>query len=314
MKTNKTILKVIATLLFLFITTSNIFAEEENGAADKKRVSLEYEIDPYYSSIDLFISLTDKPIPDVGEKEEVEIYKDLLYSSHIPQFLLFEASVNPLPSLGVYLKDRNLDTYNRGEISPNFNLIKAMTAGFEEPHALSVFFGNVVNFATPGEDRLYGNKGYMGYLFSMGNYHIKDNVLINDNWYEIEWKIKGDRKTPTSRLNWSFRIGGKLHENTEIRNILYFSIRRSRIDYEASPAAILRNSGFEYTADVSTKNYDVMRHYFFVDKKWPWKRIGTAFSIAVGFVWESDQKYSGSLKEKEKRDDFQFILRPNISF
>ena len=314
MKTNKTILKVIATLLFLFITTPNTFAEEENGTADKKRVSLEYEIDPYYSSIDLFISLTDKPIPDVGEKEEVEIYKDLLYSSHIPQFLLLEASVNPLPSLGVYLKDRNLDTYNRGEISPNFNLIKAMTAGFEEPHALSVFFGNVLNFVTPGEDRLYGNKGYMGYLFSMGNYHIKDNVLINDNWYEIEWKIKGDRKTPTSRLNWSFRIGGKLHENTEIRNILYFSIRRSRIDYEASPAAILRNSGFEYTADVSTKNYDVMRHYFFVDKKWPWKRIGTAFSIAVGFVWESDQKYSGSLKEKEKRDDFQFILRPNISF
>ncbi|HBA27435.1 MAG TPA: hypothetical protein DCY98_08615 [Nitrospinae bacterium] len=314
MKTNKTILKVIATLLFLFITTPNTFAEEENGTADKKRVSLEYEIDPYYSSIDLFISLTDKPIPDVGEKEEVEIYKDLLYSSHIPQFLLLEASVNPLPSLGVYLKDRNLDTYNRGEISPNFNLIKAMTAGFEEPHALSVFFGNVLNFVTPGEDRLYGNKGYMGYLFSMGNYHIKDNVLINDNWYEIEWKIKGDRKTPTSRLNWSFRIGGKLHENTEIRNILYFSIRRSRIDYEASPAAILRNSGFEYTADVSTKNYDVMRHYFFVDKKWPWKRIGTAFSIAVGFVWESDQKYSGSLKEKGKRDDFQFILRPNISF
>ncbi|HAP67429.1 MAG TPA: hypothetical protein DCQ99_06485, partial [Nitrospinae bacterium] len=202
MKTNKTILKVIATLLFLFITTPNTFAEEENGTADKKRVSLEYEIDPYYSSIDLFISLTDKPIPDVGEKEEVEIYKDLLYSSHIPQFLLLEASVNPLPSLGVYLKDRNLDTYNRGEISPNFNLIKAMTAGFEEPHALSVFFGNVLNFVTPGEDRLYGNKGYMGYLFSMGNYHIKDNVLINDNWYEIEWKIKGDRKTPTSRLNW----------------------------------------------------------------------------------------------------------------
>lgn len=314
MKIDKSVLRAITTLLFLLITTSNIFAEEQEGAADKKRVSLEYELDPYYSSIDLFISLTDKPIPDVGEKEEVEIYRDLLFSSYIPQFLLLEASVNPLPSLGVYLKDRNRDLYNRGEISPSLNLIKAMTAGFEEPTALSVFFGNVVNFVTPGEDRLYGNKGYMGYLFSMGNYHIKDNVLINDNWYEIEWKIKGDRKTPTSRLNWSFRIGGKLHENTEIRNILYLSVRRSRIDYEASPVVILKNSGFEYTVDVSTKNYDVMRHYFFVDKKWPWKRIGTAFSIALGFVWENDQKYSGSLKEKEKREDFQIILRPNISF
>ena len=314
MKIDKTVLKAITILLFLFITSFDIFAEEQEGEADKKRVSLEYELDPYYSSLDLFISLTDKPIPDVGEKEEGEIYKDLLYSSYIPQFLLLEASVNPLPNLGVYLKDRNPDIYRQGEISGNFNLIKAMTAGFEEPHAVSVFFGNVVNFVTPGEDRLYGNKGYMGYLFSTGNYHIKDNVLINDNWYEIEWKIKGDRKTPTKRLNWSFRIGGKLHENTEIRNILYFSIRRSRVDYEASAASILRNSGFEYTLDVSTKNYEAIRHYFFVDKKWPWKKIGTAFSIALGFVWESDQKYSGSLKGKEKRDDFQFILRPNISF
>src|SRR3989338_524797 len=172
MKINKTVLKAITILLFLFITSYDIFAEEQEGEADKKRISLEYELDPYYSSIDLYISLTDKPIPDVGEKEEGEIYKDLLYSSYIPQFLLLEASVNPLPNLGVYLKDRNPDIYRQGEISGNFNLIRAMTAGFEDPHAVSVFFGNVVNFVTPGEDRLYGNKGYMGYLFSTGNYHI----------------------------------------------------------------------------------------------------------------------------------------------
>jgi len=260
------------------------------------------------------LTLTDKPIPDVGEKGELEIYKDLVYSSYIPQFLVLEASVNPLPNLGVYLKEQNPNLYKRGEISSNFNLIKAMTAGFEEPHAVSVFFGNAVNYTTTGGDKVYRNKGYIGYLFSMGNYHIKDNVLIKDNWYEVEWKIKGDRKTPTSRLNWSFRVGGKLHEHPEIMNILYFSMRRSRVDYKKSAASILRNSGFEYTLDVSTKNLEAIRHYFFVDKKWPWKGMGVAFSIALGFVWESDQKYSGSLKEKGKRDNFQFILRPNISF
>ena len=312
MKIDKTYPKIILALLFLFITAFNISAEENETI--KKRINLEYELDPYYSSVDLFVSLTDKPIPDVAERGELDIYKDLIYSSYIPQFLVFEASVNPLPNLGVYLKEQNLDLYKQGEISGNFNLIKAMTAGFEEPHAASVFFGNVVNYRAPGGDKIYGNKGYIGYLFSMGNYHIKDNVLIKDNWYEIEWKIKGDRKTPISRLNWSFRVGGKLHEHTEIMNILYFSMRRSRVDYKESAASMLRNSGFEYTIDVSTKNYEAIRHYFFVDKKWPWKSMNVAFSIALGFVWESDQKYSGSLKEKEKRDDFQFILRPNISF
>jgi len=45
MKIDKTSLKIILVILFLFITAFNISAEENE--TDKKRISLEYELDPY---------------------------------------------------------------------------------------------------------------------------------------------------------------------------------------------------------------------------------------------------------------------------
>ncbi|MBI5047339.1 MAG: hypothetical protein HZB54_00105 [Deltaproteobacteria bacterium] len=305
--------------MFLHLTIINIFAEDMASAkkdgeeTTRKRVSLEYEIDAYYSNIGLYISLTDQPIPDAGEKEELEIYKDLLFSSYIPRFLVLEAAVFPMPNLGVYLKEDAGDLYKEANISENLNLVKAITAGFDEPYAFSVFLGNVVSFTRPGEKWKQGNFGYMGYLISVGDYHIKDNDLIKDNWCELEWKIKGDRKFSTHDLHWSFRVGGKLHDNADIKNAIYLSLRRSRLDLEES-GSILKNSGFEYTFDMDMKTLDPLRHYLVVDKKWPFKGPKIAFSLAVGFIWEAAKRYTGSLRSKGDGDDFQIIIRPNILF
>ena len=57
-----------------------------------------------------------------------------------------------------------------------------------------------------------------------------------------------------------------------------------------------------------------IRHYFTLDKKWPVENRQMAFSLAAGFVWESKRKYTGELAAGREKDDFQFILRPNIEF
>ncbi len=288
-------------------------AETEQQETEGKRLSIEFELDAYYSSVDLIASLTDKPIPDVGEKSEFEIYKDLLMSSYLPRFLLLEASVNPMPCLGVLIKRNAEDFYEDTQVSGDFNLVQTVTAGFEEPYAFSLFLGNVVSFQRPGEERKAGNNGYMGYLASAGNYHIKDNELIDDNWYEVEWKIKGSREFVTQELQWSFRIGGKFHGNPEIADVLYIAFRRSRLDYEASAKSILKNSGFEYTFDMDSRSFNPVRSYLSVDKKWPFKNEKFAFTLALGFMWEANRKYSGSLGEQGV-DNFQVFLRPNLEF
>jgi hypothetical protein len=164
-----------------------------------------------------------------------------------------------------------------------------------------------------------GNKeikgtGYSGYLFSAGNYHIKDNALIHDRWQEIEWKIKGDRKSPVKKMSWSFRVGAKLHDNHDITDIIYLSFRRSRLDYKPEGLPLLNNSGFEYTVDLNRNGVSPIRHYFYVDKKWPLENKMMAFTFAIGFVWESAEKYTGALAAAGGGRNVQILLRPNIEF
>jgi hypothetical protein len=307
---------VAASLLFspCVSPSQEIAPPEAPEPADKEqRIDLEFEPDAYYTSLGLFFALTREPIPRMGERAESEIYAALLARSLAPRFLVLEASVNPLPYLGTTVKKHHREFYDDAEISGSFNWIKALTAGFEEPWAASAFVGNVVDFDVQGRKDVAG-KGYAGFLASAGNYHIKDNELIQDDWRELEWKIKGDRKSPRRKLNWSFRVGAKLHGNPDITDVVYLSVRRSRVDYRPDGPSIFNNSGFEYTFDMDRRGLDAIRHYFFVDKKWPWPGRKIAFSLALGLVWESAKKYSGQLAAGRESDDLQAIIRPNIEF
>ncbi len=277
-----------------------------------KRFQLVFEPDAYYTDLDFIIALTQKPIPDLGEKTEAEIYGALFSRAAVlPQFIVLEASVNPLPYFGTYIRSHWKRFYQDAQVSDNFNWIKTITAGFEEPYAFSVLFGNVANFAVPGLQDTKG-LGYSGYLISYGNFHIKDNRLIQDDWWEIEWKIKGDRKSPVKKLNWSFRIGAKEHGNPNITDVLYLSFRRSRVDYKSEGSFLLNNSGIEYTYSMDRRTFSAIQHYLTVDKKWPFESWRIALALAVGFVWDSSKKYTGSLATG--KDNFQFIIRPNIEF
>jgi hypothetical protein len=278
-----------------------------------KRIKLVFEPDAYYTDLELIVALTKDPIPQMGEKTESDIYRTLLSRAAVlPRYLVFEGSVNPMPYLGVYLKRNDPGLYGNAQLSGSFNWIQALTAGFEEPYAVSLLAGNVVGFDIAGSRDIKGN-GYSGYLFSAGNYHIRNNTLIHDRWQEIEWKMKGDRKSPVKKLSWSFRIGAKLHGNPNITDILYLSLRRSRLDYKPEGSSILNNSGVEYTLDLDRKTSTPIRHYLYVDKKWPLQNRQIALAIAAGFVWESARKYTGALATGEGTS-FQFLLRPNIEF
>ncbi len=296
-------------------TSEAVPSEQQKPAVSPeefKRFDIVFEPDAYYSDLDFINALTRKPIPHVGEKSEVEIYQTpLSRAAVLPRYLVVEGSVNPLPYLGVYLKRNESDFYDNARVSGSFNWVKAVTAGFEEPYAVSLFAGNVVGFDVPESKDSKGN-GYSGYLFSAGNYHIKDNVLINDRWQEYEWKMKGDRKSPVKKLSWSFRVGAKLHDNPDITDIVYLSLRRSRLDYKPVGSSLFYNSGFEYTYDMDRRSARPIRHYFTVDKKWPIENRQMAYALAIGFVWESAHKYSGALATGG--DNFQFIFRPNIAF
>ena len=47
----------------------------------------------------------------------------------------------------------------------DLNIVEVLTAGFEEPYALSLFLGNMVTYG-PSDSGEGKNKGFMGYLIS----------------------------------------------------------------------------------------------------------------------------------------------------
>ncbi|OGS43908.1 MAG: hypothetical protein A3J79_08390 [Elusimicrobia bacterium RIFOXYB2_FULL_62_6] len=287
---------------------------EAAPAAGTDKAHFEIELDPYYASVGLYKSLTGKPIPHMGAANEVEISRELIKKFYLPRTMVLEASINPLPSAGSLIHRHQPSLYHKADVSETLNAIEALTAGFEEPWALSLFFGNVITFDTVKGSFQGKRTGYSGFLINAGNYHIQHNRLIKDNWFELEGKLKGEQYLSDRTLRWSFRGGLKSHQNRYVSDSFYVGFRRSRTDFEGSNSFWMNNSGFEYVADFSQRNLKPIRHFFLVEKKFP---VGKRkmLSVGTGFIWTSGDKYSGPLTEADSgRSDFQVMLRPNLEF
>jgi hypothetical protein len=289
-------------------TREYLFGSQPLGPSD-----LDWEIDLYYSNISLNIPLTNTPIPQIADEGELEVYSKLWLNAFTPRFMLLEAAVMPLPLVGAALREYARDFYNIADIGKNQNVIQWLTAGFEEPYAFSVFFGDMVKFTKPGEERLSSNKGYMGYLFSYSNQHIRNNVLIPDHSLEAEWKMKGERNFKDEKLSWSFRVGAKVHDNPNIANTMYVGFRRSNLDFRVNPFDFLRNTTFDVRWDIGVKRGALLRQEYVLGKKYPIKSWGVALKLDVGVIWEDPNRYTGILHDPNA-SNMTIVLRPNIVF
>ena len=297
-------------LCLLILTNTSVFAED--NTQDKQTIDIEYELDPYYTNIGLYYSLDDKPIPEIDDEKEENLYRRLLSSTLLPQFMLIEASINPLPILGVYIKKNHPEFYDDSEVFGNVNLVQAITEGFEEPYALSLFFGSVVQYTRTGIKTKSKNKGYMGYLFSVGDQHIRNNELVDDQWYELEWKIKGDLDFDNRILSWSFRIGGKNHDHSEIADVVYISLRRNHFNSIINGWSWINNSDMEYRMELDNTTGDLVQQQIIFTKKWALHPDDKkALSFGLGVVQEKN-KYTGSLAVDQ--EEYRLIIRSNFQF
>lgn len=281
-----------------------------------EKVGWGVELDAYYSNVNLYIPLTAEQVPNLGETTEFDIYRYLLARSFVPRFIYLELSANPMPLLGVYLRKNHPDFYRDSTIEDDFNLIESITAGFREPYAFSVFFGNLADFVDPGTGRAgKKNRAYSGYLFTVGDHHIRHNLLIDDRWLEMEWKIKGDRDFDKEKISWSFRVGGRLHEHPEIADAVYLGLRRSNLDYQSSCLAWLKNSSITFLTEFNAESLKFQRQEIILGKKYP-LASGKAFALDLGGIWQvEDRIYTGALaQQNDARDNFIFVIRPNIVF
>lgn len=276
-----------------------------------------WELDAYYSSAALQVPLTQAAVPDGGRLPEREVYAQLFRDSLRPRLLMLEASVYPLPAAGTWLARHQpgmYEDFNVGTLGSNqLNILDAVTAGFQEPWALSVFTGSSMQFTEPGRRGVGRNRGYMGYLVSYGAKHIRNNMLIDDDWWEFEWKLKGEREFEDEALNWSFRIGVKTHGNPDISDVGYLALRRSNLDYDSPWLSLLSNSDIKLLSEFDQRSGRHLRQEFILGRKFPLRRWRIALELEAGVIYEDPAKYHGRLMDADA-DTLNFVLRPHINF
>lgn len=292
--------------LVLCLAAAAAAAQEKAAGRPAPEVVTEYGA--YYSSIAYFIPISDEQFPDGGKLDESDVYRQLFERSWRPNVVAFEASIYPMPIAGVWLRKEYPDFYERRP-----SLVQAVTAGFQEPWAVSAFFGSQMKFTRPEEGERETNRGYVGYLLSAGAKHIKSNVLIDDNWLELEAKMKGERIFKENRLDWSFRVGGRYHGHKDIADTLHFGMRRSNLDFRLRALSWLDNSRVDLFTEFSARGGDLVRQEVIFGKKYPLTGMQLALELDFGVIYERASKYSGDLAPLA-RTAFTLVFRPNIVF
>lgn len=287
---------------------------EDARSGDVRKREWVLEADPYYSDVGYQVPLTNKPIPTITSNSEAVIYRDLIEGSLIPRYMLLEASVYPLPALGTYIRSHSPSTYRQAEIGHSgINLLESATIGFQEPWAVSAFFGNVAKLKRPGDTREGANYGYTGYLLSAGTKHIKNNTLIADDWYELEWKIKGKLDYAEEKLSWSFRVGGRFNSNKNINDVTYVNLHRSNLDFRYSFLEWLENTNYDLRVHFLQNGGKVVRWELVAGKKLPNVDWGFIPTLDLGLVWSSPDEYAGILKGTQGNTT-TLVLRPSFEF
>jgi hypothetical protein len=294
-------------------TTEKVMADEKHTEGISK-TELVFEASPYYSNIDFNVPLGDKPVPTITSDSEAVIYRELIKDSLIPRFMVLEASVYPLAWLGSYLNSHSPTLYRQAEIGhTGINLFESATIDFQEPWAVSAFFGNVAKLNRPKETRHGNNYGYTGYLFSAGNKHIKNNSLITDDWYEFEWKIKGKIDYDNEKLSWSFRAGARFNTNKDVNDVSYISLRRSKLDLRYSFLEWMENANYELRMHFLQHGAEMVRLELITGKKVPVPGWSFAPTLDIGMVWTSPNEYSGALRD-QRGNTTTLVFRPSLEF
>jgi len=318
---NNYCLACFTTMLFAFPgfvqaeeTHSKVTHPEEVHPGEATKSELVFELDPYYTNVDYNVPLSSKPIPTIASDSEAVIYRELIKDSLIPRFMVLEASVYPLASATTYIKSHSPHLYRQGEIGySGINLFESATAGFQEPWAISAFFGNVAKLQRQQDRRQGNNYGYTGYLFSAGNKHIKNNTLVTDDWCEFEWKIKGKLDYEDEKLSWSFRAGGRYNSNKDVNNVTYISLHRSNLDLRFSFLEWLENANFDLRMHFLQHGAQLVRLELIAGKKMPVKGWRYTPTLDIGFVWTSPNEYAGALRDTQGNRT-TLVFRPSLEF
>ncbi|MBN1352351.1 hypothetical protein JXJ21_23340 [candidate division KSB1 bacterium] len=261
-----------------------------------------------YGSAYVDLRIGAKPIV-ISPDRELEIFRHILREIYLPKYILLQLTLYPLSTLSSFLETDHATTFNQFEIYDGFNVLRSLSADFEEPYAASVFLGNIIGFKYEGKesntDTTAGrspqvNSILSGVLFSGGHWHIQDNIRIQDEWLEILFLLTGQLNVRDMRnVVWDLRAGYRLHRNRLVTDVAVISVLREHTEWEYRGLSPFRNSYFQTAFYLPIGSEAANRPLFtrqllVFGKKVPMRlfKRKVMLKLGVGILWEQTRLFN----------------------
>jgi len=274
--------------------------------------------DPFRSYASLFYQLTTSDEIYIWQNNEWPLYRDLLLRSYRPTHLILEWTFYPLATGAAWFEEQHPPLFRRFDLGGDFNLLKSLGGGRQEPFSVSLFTGQIAAFLTlDTDDELrIAARGIAGPVLTCGWWQLFDNQLVRSNWYRIEWKIKGQGRTTTHRHEWDIKSGYRCFGLRGLPNVVSIALSRSHFEKGSPGWGLWHNSLMESQIEAPLTHFRrapsrLSVHY---GKMIPWRK--RLIGLKAGLVYENRPSYDSLTAgfTQSYRKTWTFHFQPMIWF
>ena len=269
-----------------------------------------------YSSINADLDKEEEVI--LWEEDEFGLYRDLVKRSLPPGFFLIEITGYPVASFSAWMEENHINSYQNFNIGEDFNLLRSLGAGIQEPWSMSLFLGHRGPFWDLNEnDELFiAATGVSGLVLTGGLYQLFENSFVESNWFRAEWKVKGSGGYGKKKRSWDLKTGYRWYGISGISNTATLVLKRTKTQKSKVDWRIFHNSSTSLELELPTSEIEdgFSRIHFSYGKYFPIR--GKLGGLKLGVIYENRREYDPLLKEfsREKTRQFEFIIKPLLLF
>lgn len=271
---------------------------------------------PYRSYGSLFVDLDQESDFTLWEEDELKLYRDLVRRSFRPGYFLIELTEYPLAAFSAWMEVEQNSSYHRFDIARQFNLIRSLGAGYQEPWSASVFLGQLATFWDLDEhdELVVAARGAAGLVATAGLQQLFDNCVVDARWLRVEWKVKGEGLEGSRERFWDLKAGYRWYGIPELSNAINLSLKRQRTDKQSRGAGLSDNSttALELQLPTSEISGGFSRVLFEYARFVPFRKV--LAGLKVGFLYEHRRPYEAETGAfgAEKVKSWEFILQPVV--
>ncbi len=274
-------------------------------------------LEPYVSYGSVFLVRYDSRDIALWQENELRLYQDLLVRSiRRPRYLLLEVTAYPLGGISAWLPTAAPATYRRFNLGEEFNLLRSLGAGFQEPWSVSLFLGQIDDFweLTKDDQLVVVSSGISGLVLTGGWQQLFDNAVVQAGWLKAEWKLKGQGSQGRLKRPWNLNVGYRWYGLRAVDNTLVVSLRRQRTNRDRLDWGLKRNtiSVLELQLPPARAADGFTRIQLEYGKVFPlWKVLA---GLKIGYIFENRRKYNAETFSARRVRQSELFIQPVVFF